>query len=166
MAKKVTEKIKDLYEYISDQNKRQLLRGQAVTPLVYAVVFKKNDFNMLPFPIQGYETPGGREELLKKMTELLQKENWKVKMFMYASEALVKFKKKGVGEKNCLLISGRDCYDFVRREMLEIVKGDKIELKNLPIYSCGDGWEIARAEKYEDELLSSIWEGYRKMKKG
>jgi hypothetical protein len=165
MAKKIDEKIDNLYDYISTQNKLQVERGQPVIPLCYAVAFKKNDFNLLPLPIEGYQAPGGRERLIEDMRSLIDGNGWKVKMFMYAAEANVR-KKKEEKEKHCLIISARDCYDKTRREILEIIKSEgKIKLVDVETRN-GNKWKEGEKPGDKDTLLDTVWKGYRGLKKG
>lgn len=156
MAKKIDEKLDNLYEYFCEQGKRQIVSGASLTPMGYATIFTKNDFEVLPVPLSGTISSQEEISLMKEMGKLLKKNNSKVKMFMYMVRARIAKKDDLENTKDCLLVSSKDCYDFVRRNIFEIIPGEKnISLIELPNSSSNK----------TDTLLDNFWKEYRSVKK-
>lgn len=156
MAKKLDEKLDNLYEYFCEQGKRQVVSGVPLTPMGYATIFTKDDFEVLPVPLSGTMSPQEEISLMKEMGKLLKKNNSKVKMFMYMVRARISKKDDLENTKDCLLVSSKDCYDFVRRNIFEVIPGKKnISLVELPNSNSNK----------TDTLLDNFWKEYRSVKK-
>lgn len=156
MAKKLDEKLNNLYEYFCEQGKRQVVSGSSITPMGYATIFTKDDFEVLPVPLSGMISSQEEISLMKEMGKLLKNNNSKVKMFMYMVRAKISKKDDIENTKDCLLVSAKDCYDSVRRNIYEIVPGEKkISLVELPDSNSNK----------KDTLLDNFWKEYRGVKK-
>jgi len=168
--KKTVQQNKEIYDYMVSANKKIILSGKNIDPTCYAVVLnEKKEFSIFPIPLNQAGIPEERIALLSAMAKILKKNKVKVNMFLTITTATV-HKKNETEKKECLIFSAKDSLDNSRYSMYNIIKKDgKIELNELEDKSS-IGWNNKdkiekEGDKFEDSMLTSFWNEYRKCKK-
>lgn len=162
MSKKIFQKAKEIYTFITEKNKEAVLRGENLLPICYAIIMEgRENISMLSIPLDKYPTTAEMLSVLSETGKILKERNARVKMFMYTTRANAA---KGSVEKtkDCIIFSARDCYNNSNYQILEVIKGDKIKLKRIVGHSTKN-WEEGKVKKAvnEDTLLDSIWSAYK-----
>jgi len=170
MNKSITQKNREIYDYMVEANKKIILSGKDIESVCYAIVFnKKDDFSIFPIPLSQAGNANERRALLSEVGKILKINKVKVKMFMLSTTARIFKKENEEDKKECILFSARDYLDNQRNSVYEIIKKENgVELKEMednPNLDWKTKGKIGKDKpKFEDSLLNSVWSEYRKLK--
>ena len=171
MDKELNKKLKSIYDFLLEKNKKIVEEGGEVSPFCYAIALdERNEISVLPIPLTGLNNAEERRFLLKEMGSLLSKEKVKVKMFIIITEAWAsKVDAKDIKNFNMrpskdpnkievLMVSARDCWNNMNNTVFEIKRGKDVVLEIIP--NSVVKWRKVD-KKVKDTLLDSIWKEYR-----
>lgn len=163
MSKRISSKVKEIYDYITSKNKESVQKGNKLLPICYAVILDKNKtVSIMDIPLYNY-VAGEVDRILKETGKVLKQNKANVKMFMYTTQGNVTNNKTGESSE-CLIFSARDCYNNKYFQILEILRGETIDFKKKISHSPKDWKDGKKKNDFKDTLLDIIWFEYKNVR--